>query len=105
MATRSNNFVASFQIEGLCQALRALVLNGVDPGILARQVLRSLRDGFVKSGDGITVQHIPEVTDKCSAGDLLVVAELLSMIAFLTPEEAQEQRGYFGFRGPSDDRA
>jgi hypothetical protein len=103
MSTRSNNFVASFQIEALCQSLRTLAANRLEPGSAARGVLRSLRDGFVKSGTGTTVQHIPDVGDECSLADLIVIAELLrvSMIAFLTPEEADEQRGYFGFRAPS----
>jgi hypothetical protein len=50
----------------------------------------------------MTVELIPEVTDESSPADLLVTAELLrvSMIAFLTPEEAEEQRGFFGFRNP-----
>lgn len=102
MTTRSNNFVASYQIEGLCQALRPLVLNGIEPGKSARHILRTLRDGFVGSGSGTTVELIPQVTDDSTPSDLLVAAEILrvSMIAFLTPEEAEEQRGYFGFRRP-----
>jgi hypothetical protein len=102
MPTRSNACVASYQIEGLCQSLRPLVLNGLDPGVEARHALRKLRDGWVGSGSGMTVELIPEVTDESSPADLLVTAELLrvSMIAFLTPEEAEEQRGFFGFRNP-----
>ena len=52
MATRSNNFVASFQIEALCHALRTLAACNLEPDNAARSVLRSLRDGFVKSGTG-----------------------------------------------------
>ncbi len=97
--SRSNNFVASFQVEGLCQAIRALVLQGIDPGPAARQALRGLRDVFVAVGKGATIKLIPEVDDDSSPADLLVIAEVLrtTMIAFLTPEEAQEQRGHFGF--------
>lgn len=104
MPTRSNNFVASFQIEAICHALRPLVLGGIEPGPVARKTLRILRDGFVGGGSGTTVELIPEVTDELSPADLLVTAEILrvSMIAFLTPEEAEEQRGHFGFRVPDD---
>lgn len=99
--TRSNTVLASFQIEGLCKALRELVLRGIEPGDVARGLLRSLRDTVVGSVIGATVEHIPEVTKEALASDLLVVAEVLraTMLAFLTPEEAEEQRGTFGFHG------
>jgi hypothetical protein len=99
MNKRSNNFVASFQIEGLCTALRILASSGVQYGNTAWELLRSLRNAFVESGTGVTVEHIPEVSDKSSPADLLIIAEVLrsTMLAFLTPEEVRENRGVFGF--------
>ncbi len=58
-------------------------------------LLQSLRDKFVDYGEGYTVDHIPAVTDKTDAADLLLIAEVLrsTMLAFLTPEEVEERRG------------
>lgn len=107
MSNRSNNFVASYQIEGLCTALRVVVSSGAQPGKSARELLRCLRDGFVESGTGTTVEQIPEVTDSTPAADLLIIAEVLraTMLAFLTPEEIEENRGVFGFHGRPDGAA
>jgi hypothetical protein len=81
-----------------------LVIQGQDPGKSARDVLRKLRDGWIKGASGSTVELIPDVTDESSPADVLVAAEILrvSMIAFLTPEEAEEQRGFFGFRSRNE---
>jgi len=63
-------------------------------------MLRSLRDGFLEGGDGPTIKLIPEMDTASTPSDLLAIAEVLrvTMLAFLTPEEADEQRGHFGFR-------
>jgi hypothetical protein len=95
---RSNLFVMSFQIEGICSAIRTTVSMGDRPGPATLTLLRSLRDSFVSVGSGFTVEHIPTVHDDMNPHDALAVAEVLrtTILAFLSPDEAEE-RGTFGF--------
>jgi hypothetical protein len=96
---RSNLFIASFQVEGLCTALRATTAVGGQPGPATLELLKSLRDAIVSVGSGLTVEHLPEVTNEMNSYDVLTTAEVLrtTILAFLSPEEAEEQRGVFGF--------
>jgi hypothetical protein len=96
--------VASFQIEAISNALRRLVLNAIEPGLVTQKTLQNLRDVFVAGASTTSVKQISEVTEEMSTEDLLINAEILrvSMIVFLTPEEAEGQRGYFGYRIPDE---
>lgn len=96
---RSNLFVASFQIEGLCSALRMTVASGAKPGPAALELLKSLRDALVRTDTGLIIEHLPNVNDDMDPHDVLATAEVVrtTILAFLTSEEVEEQRGVFGF--------
>ena len=96
---RSNLFVMSFQVEGLCTAMRTTVSVGGEPGPATLSLLKNLRDSFVSVGSGFTVEHIPSIHDGMNPHDALAAAEVLrtTILAFLSPEEAEEQRGVLGF--------
>ena len=96
---RSNLFIASFQVEGLYNALRTTITVGGTPGKVAIRLLKSLRDSIVSVGSRLTVEHLPEITEDMTSHDVLAAAEVLrtTILAFLPPEEAEEQRGVFGF--------
>lgn len=102
-ATRSEGFLSFFQCEAMCSHLRSLVLQGIEPGPEARDVLRSLRDDFVARTTGRPSERIPAITDETTPVDLLAVAELLlaTNLAFLTPEELEE-RASMGFHTMRD---
>jgi hypothetical protein len=97
-STRTHEFLASFQIDGVCGTLQQLVPRGIEPGPELRAMLQRLRDDFVGRCTGRAIDMIPEVTSTTFAVDLLAVAEVLraTNIAFLTPDEQQE-RTRFGF--------
>jgi hypothetical protein len=97
--SRSNEFLASFQMQALCNSLKSLIAVGTDPGPEARALLKALREEFVGRCSGRAIDRIPDVTDDTSGAALLVIAEVLffTNLAFLTPEEAEEQRR-FGFQ-------
>jgi hypothetical protein len=99
--SRSDEFLASFQMQAMCSSLRSLVAVGADPGPEARAFLKSLRDAFVSRCSGRAIDRIPEVEDDTSGPALLVIAEILffTNLAFLTPEEVEEQRRIGFHRG------
>jgi len=94
IATRSEEFIADFQLEALCRSLRTMIGAHVEPGPQSRQVLQSLRDEYVARVRGKSPERIPQVTDDTSAADLLMIAELVlaTVKAFLTPEEIEERK-------------
>jgi hypothetical protein len=96
---RNDFFVHSFQIEGLCMALRQTISLGLAPGPTSISILKSLRDRTIEISSGQWLANLPEVHSEMNAQDVLTVAEVLrtSVLAFLSPEELQEQRGTFGF--------
>lgn len=100
---RSNLFIASYQVEGLCDALRRTISVGAQPGPESLKFLKSLRDAIVSVGSGLTIEHLPEISLDMNAHDVLAAAEVLrtTIIAFLSPEEVQDHRGAFGFHAVS----
>lgn len=99
---RSNLFIASFQAEGLCQAMRLTISVKGIPGPASISLLRNLRE--LVAGAGIAVEHLPNVAEDMDPFDVLMIAEVVraTILAFLTPEEAAEQRGVFGFHAIRD---
>lgn len=96
--TRGDFFIRSFQIDGLCAALRHLTAVNLEPGQAAKQLLKALREGFLENSSGQITRLIPEVSDTSSTADLVVIAEVLraTVTSFLSPEELEE-RGKMGF--------
>lgn len=60
---RSNFFVMSFQMDGVCLALRQMVAARMEPGPLTRETLKLIRQFFVEGANGTTIEFVPEVTD------------------------------------------
>lgn len=100
LITRRGIFIVSFQLEGICTALRLIVQCHAEPGSATVAVLRKLQREF---GDlvasGRVVSEIPEVTESMSAPELLAIAEVLrtSAMCFLSPDEADERKRSIGF--------
>ena len=96
---RTGFSIVSFQLEGLCQALRATVPNGLSPGAGTVQILRKLRDDWASITTGKSLQNLPEIDGELSAVDLLAMAETLraTALSFMSPDEFAEQRRAFGF--------
>ena len=101
--TLTHEFIASFQLDGVCRALEIFVTRGIDPGDVTRSIVKALRDDCMERWSGRAMQKIPEITDTLSTAELFVVAELLRATnnSFLTPEE-REERGPFGFAPIAD---
>ena len=100
LLTRQGLFVVSYQVEGLCVALRLMVQSGNPAGPETRQLLRRLMSTFrslVTSGPAL--EGIPEISDTTAAADLLSIAETLrtTALCFLTPEEHEERKRSIGF--------
>jgi hypothetical protein len=100
---RSGNFLLYYQAEGLCQALRLTMQTRQDPGPTMIAFLKTLRDCALKVGTGEPFERLPKINDNSPITDLLVAAEVIrtTMLAFLTPEEMEEQKRVFGFRPSS----
>lgn len=98
VTTRSHEFILSFQLDGVCEAMRLMISRGLDPGSVTRRVLKALRDDFVQRCSGKAIDLIPEITDNTAPDDLYVIAELLraTNLSFLSQEE-REERGPLGF--------
>jgi hypothetical protein len=97
VTNRSHEFIASFQLDAMCETLRFLLASQLEPSVLAHQLVKRLRDDFVTFGSGRAVEAIPEITEQMSPVDLYLAAEFLryTLSAFLTPDE-REERGPFG---------
>ena len=96
---RSNLSVLSFQIEGLCTALRLIIPQGLRVGKETIAILNKLRDDLYSVSEGKPFEKLPEVTENSETSDVLVFAETLrgTLMSFLTPEEVEEQIKTFGF--------
>ncbi len=100
---RSGNFLLYYQTEGLCQALRLAMQTRQEPGPTTIEFVKKMRECAQTIGTGEPFERLPENNDNSPITDLLVTAEVIrtTMLAFLTPEEMEEQKRSFGFRGSS----
>lgn len=100
---RSSFFIASFQIEGLCTAIRFTLQTNGEIGPQTINLLRGLRELLAASCDNEIEKQIPDISSDLSCSDLLAVAEVIrvTFLAFLSPEEATTQRGTLGFHASS----
>ena len=96
---RSGRSILSFQLQGLCNALRIAVQVGQPLGTASASLLVKLRSDMLSIVSGRCVDGLPEIDDTCSPADLLVHAEVLNetLNAFLSPDEGEEKRRVFGF--------
>jgi hypothetical protein len=96
---RSAFSIISFQLEGFCQALRATIPHGLEPGAGTIQILKKLRDDWAAITTGKALDDLPEVDDNLSPVDVLAMAETLraTVLSFMNPEEFVQQQRAFGF--------
>jgi len=98
-------FILSFQLEGLCTALRYTVPSGIPVGPETVAMTLRLKHAFEKVTSGEPVENFPDITSEWAASDVLMLVEVLraSLLAFLSPEEAEERTGVLGFRTKSQE--
>jgi hypothetical protein len=97
--SRSGRSILSFQLQGLCNALRVVVQSGQPAGSTSVALLVKLRSDMLTLVSGPCVEDLPQISGDTKSGDMLVYAELLNetLNAFLNPEEGEEKRRFFGF--------
>jgi hypothetical protein len=96
---RSGISILSFQIQGLCNALRIAVQSGQPVGPVSGALFVKLRNDTLSVVSGRCVEGLPEMDGSASPVDLLTYTEILNetLNAFLSPEEGEEKRRFFGF--------
>ncbi len=96
---RRGILIVSFQLEGICNALKFMVQAGANPGDETRSIVKKLWSDFQDIASGKVVKDLPDVSDITSAADLLAIAETLrtSALCFLTPDEQDERKRSIGF--------
>jgi len=97
---RTGVFIISFQLEGLCTALRLTVPQGLLPGTGTLAILKKLVADFESISSGQCLKNLPTISESSSPMDVLAMAETLRMtvLAFLSPEEISEHRRAIGFQ-------
>jgi hypothetical protein len=96
---RSGRSILSFQLQSLCGAIRLALQAGQPLGSPSIMMLRRLQGEFLKIVSGSCVNEFPEIDEAAKPADLLVIAEVMNgtLDAFLSPEEGEEKRKFFGF--------
>ena len=102
---RSGLFILSFQLEGLCTALRSSIPYGIRPGPETIAMLKRLKAAFERVTSGEPVENLPDLSPNSEPSDVLMLAEVLraSLLAFLSPEEAEQRSGVLGFRASTSE--
>src|SRR5262245_66625771 len=97
---RTRKFVLFLQIEGLCEALRIEAQFRTAPGAGTARVTMTLRQHFLKVVSGLAAEVVPPVSRHPTTGEPLTIAEVrrATMVAFLPPDEFDEQRQSIGSR-------
>ncbi len=96
---RSERFVLSYQLDGICQALRLIVQAREKPGAKTLQLLTKLRSEVGRNVAGQALKDVPDFDASTTLPELVAIAEFLraTMLAFLSPEETKERSGGMGF--------
>lgn len=96
---RTGIFIITFQLEGLCFALRQTVPHGLAPSVGSVTLLKKLHDDFASITTGRALNGFPEIKESLTPVDILAIAETLRSTAasFLTPDEREERNQTFGF--------
>src|SRR5205823_11516572 len=94
MIDRTGLFIISYQLEGLCTALRLTVPHGLAPGPDTLAILKKLVADFASISTGRCLQDLPTISQSSSPVDVLAMAETMrtTVLAFLSPEEISEHR-------------
>jgi len=101
---RSGLFLLSFQLEGLCTALRQVVPCGLPLGPQTVVVTQRLKGTFDSIASGPAVENLPDIDEDTAPVDILMLVKILrsTLLAFLSPEEIGERRSVLGFRPPTE---
>ena len=101
---RSGLFILSFQLDGLATALRYTVPAGAPVGPETIKMAMRLKSAFERVTSGEPVENLPDVSIESAPSDVLMLVEILraSLLAFLSPDEAEERRDVLGFRASPD---
>src|ERR1700734_2893596 len=93
---RTGLFIISYQLVGLCTALRMTVLA---PGEGTLAILKKLIADFASISTGRCLTDLPTISESSSPVDILAMAETMrtTVLAFLSPEEISEHRRAIGF--------
>jgi hypothetical protein len=104
---RSGLFIISFQLDGLCTALRYTVPAGLQPAAGTVALLRKLYDDYASISTKRQLAGFPDINDDLSSVDLLSVAETLrsTVLAFLSPDELADRKRALGFAAAEPSRA
>lgn len=96
---RTGRSILSFQLQGLCNALRVAVQSGQPSSAGTVALVVKLRDDLLSMISGRCVDNLPEIGESATAVDLLAHTEVMNetLNAFLSPEEGEEKRRFFGF--------
>ena len=96
---RTQWFMLYFQADGLCNALRLLAQTNQSPGNATIELLKALKAESEVIGNGKAFERLPDIGQGSSLSDMLVAAEVIrsTMLAFLSPEELEDQRRAMGF--------
>jgi len=67
-------------------------------------VARRMKNAFDSIASGPPVEGLPDIDEETSAVDVLTLVEVLNstLLAFLSPEEAEDRRSIFGFGPPPE---
>jgi hypothetical protein len=97
---RSNLLIISFQLDGLCNAVRQSVACGLALGPGTIKTLLSLHTAFAAIHSGPSLEVLPKIDEKSAPSDILTFAEILraTTAAFLSPDEITEKRQAIGFQ-------
>jgi hypothetical protein len=84
----------SFQLDGVCTALRQCVGSGLKPGPGTLKSLRTLRGAFVGMHNGVSLDMLPNIDFGADPSDILTYAEILrsTVARFLSSDEIAEKR-------------
>jgi hypothetical protein len=96
---RTALFIVSFQLDGLCTALRYAVPYGLQPSSGTVALLRKLFEDYSNIASKHQLAGFPPIDETLGAVDTLVVAETLrsTVLAFLTPDELEDRKHALGF--------
>ena len=100
---RTGLFIISFQLEGLCTALRHCLACNLTPGPASVGLVQKLFDEFREISTGRWAERFPEISESLLPSDLLAIAETLRMtvVSFLSPQETEDRAQIVGFSNKS----
>jgi hypothetical protein len=99
ITSRTDWFVLTSQLQGLVQGLSSCTATQVETSEITAKLFLKLYRDFVNHVSGSCVANLPEPDGNECVADMLVYASIMhaTLIAFLSPDEVEEQNRAFGF--------